>query len=42
MVNNAKTSVHTLHNQGHAFTAGGIPAAQIKPKYDYSDVYNIK
>ena len=41
MVNNAKNTVDSLHNQGRAFTAGGIPPAQIKPKYDYSDVYNL-
>ena len=41
MVNTAKNNVDTLHNQGRAFTAGGIPPAQIKPKYDYSDVYNL-
>ena len=41
MVNTAKNNVDTLRNQGRAFTAGGIPPAQIKPKYDYSDVYNL-
>ena len=41
MVNNAKNTVDSLRNQGRAFTAGGIPPAQIKPKYDYSDVYNL-
>ena len=41
MVNNAKTAVDTLHNQGRAFSAGGIPPAQIKPKYDCSDVYSL-
>jgi len=41
MVNNAKTAVDTLHNQGRDFSVGGIPPAQIKPKYDYSDVYNL-
>ena len=41
MVSNAKKTVDTLCNQGRAFTAGGIPPAQIKPKYDYSDVYNL-
>ena len=41
MVNNAKQTVDSLRNQGRAFTAGGIPPAQIKPKYDYSDVYNL-
>ena len=41
MVNNAKNTVDSLHNQGRAFTTGGIPPAQIKPKYDYSDVYNL-
>ena len=41
MVNNAKQNVDTLRNQGLAFTKGGIPPAQIKPKYDYSDVYNL-
>ena len=42
MVSNAKKTVDTLRNQGLAFTKGGIPPAQIKPKYDYSDVYNLK
>ena len=41
MVSNAKKTVDTLRNQGLAFTKGGIPPAQIKPKYDYSDVYNL-
>ena len=41
MVSNAKQTVDTLRNQGRAFTAGGIPPAQIKAKYDYSDVYNL-
>ena len=41
MVNNAKNTVDSLRNQGRAFTASGIPPAQIKPKYDYSDVYNL-
>ena len=41
MVNNAKNTVDSLCNQGRAFTAGGIPPTQIKPKYDYSDVYNL-
>ena len=41
MVNTVKNNVDTLRNQGRAFTAGGIPPAQIKPKYDYSDVYNL-
>ena len=41
MVNTAKNNVDTLRNQGRAFTASGIPPAQIKPKYDYSDVYNL-
>ena len=41
MVKNAKNTVDTYNNQGRAFTAGGIPAAKIKPKYDYSDVYNL-
>ena len=41
MVSNAKKTVDTLRNQGRAFTASGIPPAQIKPKYDYSDVYNL-
>ena len=41
MVNNAKNTVDTLRNQGRAFTSGGIPPSQIKPKYDYSDVYNL-
>ena len=41
MVNNAKNTGDSLRNQGRAFTAGGIPPTQIKPKYDYSDVYNL-
>ena len=41
MVNTAKNNVDTLRNQGRVFTAGGIPPTQIKPKYDYSDVYNL-
>ena len=41
MVNNAKNTVDSLRNQGRAFTAAGVPSAQIKPKYDYSDVYNL-
>ena len=41
MVNNAKQTVDSLRNQGRAFTTGCIPPAQIKPKYDYSDVYNL-
>ena len=41
MVNNAKNTVDSLRNQGRAFTAGGIPPSQVKPKYDYSDVYNL-
>ena len=41
MVNDAKNTVDTLRNQGRAFQSGGIPPAQIKPKYDYSDVYNL-
>ena len=41
MVNSAKNDVDTLRSQGRAFTAGYIPPAQIKPKYDYSDVYNL-
>ena len=41
MVSNAKKTFGTLRNQGRAFTASGIPPAQIKPKYDYSDVYNL-
>ena len=41
MVSNPKQTVDTLRNQGRAFTAGGIPPAQIKAKYDYSDVYNL-
>ena len=36
-----KTYFDTLHNQGWAFAAGGIPPAQIKTTYDYSDVYNL-
>ena len=34
-------AVDSLRNQGRAFTANGVPPAQIKPKYDYSDVYNL-
>ena len=41
MVNNAKNTVDSLRNQGKAFQSGGLPPAQIKPKYDYSDVYNL-
>ena len=41
MANNAKNTVDSLRNQGRVFTAGGIPPAQIKPKYDFSDVYNL-
>ena len=41
MVNNAKNTVDSLCNQGRAFQSGGIPPAQIKPKYHYSDVYNL-
>ena len=41
MVNNAKQNVDTLCNQGLTFTKGGISHNQIKPKYDYSDVYNL-
>ena len=41
MVNNTKKNVDTLLNQGLAFTKGGIPLAQIKSKYEYSDVYNL-
>ena len=44
MINNAKNTVDTLRNQGCVFTAGaplGIAPAQIKPKYDYLDVYNL-
>ena len=41
MINNAKSNVDTLRNQGRAFTSGGIPKSEIKPKYDYSDVYNL-
>ena len=41
MINNAKSNVDTLRNQGRAFTSGGIPKSKIKPKYDYSDVYNL-
>ena len=36
-----KKTVDTLRHQGRAFTASGIPPAQIKPKYDFSDVYNL-
>ena len=41
MVNNAKNTVDSLRNQGRAFKANDISPAQIKPKYDYSDVYNL-
>ena len=41
MINNAKSNVDTLRNQGRAFTSGGIPKSDIKPRYDYSDVYNL-
>ena len=41
MVNNAKNTVDSLRNQGKAFQSGGIPPAQIIPKYGYSDVYNL-
>ena len=41
MVNNAKNTVDSLRNQGRAFTAGGVPPAQIKPKNEYLDVYNL-
>ena len=41
MVNNAKQNVDTLRNQGLAFTSAGIPQTQIKPKYNYEDVYNL-
>jgi len=41
MINNAKSNVDTLRNQGRAFTSGGMPKSEIKPKYDYSDVYNL-
>ena len=36
-----KNTVDSLRNQGCEFTAGGIPPAQIKSKYDYSDIYNL-
>ena len=36
-----KNSVDTVGNQGRAFTPEGVPPAQIKPKYDYSDVYKL-
>ena len=38
--NNAKSTVDTFRNQGKAFTAGVMQPAQIKPKFDSSDVYN--
>ena len=41
MVNNAKNTVDSLRNQGRAFTAAGVPPAQIKPKNDFSGVYNL-
>ena len=41
MVNNAKNNVDTIRNQTRAFTSGGMPKSEIKPKYDYSDVYNL-
>ena len=41
MINNAKSNVDTLRNQGRAFTSGGMPKSEIKPTYDYSDVYNL-
>ena len=41
MVNTAKNNVDTLRNQGLAFTKGGIPPSQSKPKKQYSEVYNL-
>ena len=41
IIKNAKNTVDTLRHQGRAFTAGGIPPAQIKTKYNYSDVHNL-
>ena len=41
MVNNAKNTVDSLRNKGQAFQSGNIPTSQIKPKYDYKDVYNL-
>jgi len=41
MVNNAKNNVDTIRHQTRAFTSGGIPTHQIKPKYNYEDVYNL-
>ena len=41
MVNTAKSTVDSLRNQGRAFMAGGIPPAQVKPKYNYLNVYNL-
>ena len=41
MVNNVKSSVGILRNQGRAVTAAGIPPSQITFRYDYSDVYNL-
>ena len=41
MVNNAKQNVDSLRNQGLAFTSAGMPQTQIKPKYNYEDVYNL-
>ena len=40
-LNNAKNTVDSLRNQGRVFTAGGVPPARIKPKYDFSDIYNL-
>ena len=34
-------NVDTFGYQGWAFTSGGIPPAQIKPKYDSLDIYNL-
>ena len=41
MINNAKSNVDTLRNQGRVFTSGDMPKSEIKPRYDYSDVYNL-
>ena len=41
MVNNTKNTVDSLRNKGQAFQSGNIPTSQIKPKYDYNDVYNL-
>ena len=40
MVNTAKNNVDASCNQGQLFTTWGIPPSQVKPKNNYSDVYN--